>query len=248
MSSVLTFRLYAPLAAMGGVAVGEQRNGWMRPGRSALLGLIGACLGLDRADDERQAALASGYRVGMLVLSSGPTLIDYHTAQMPPAKRGVRYGTRAQELAAKHELNTVLTRRAYRPDLLALIGVAALESAWWPLCAIADAMRAPSFTPYLGRKSCPLGLPLAPRITETRTIASALAHRAADPCETKLHDRLVSPRRLGGPLLAVPPEDLQGAAVLRTERRRDWPRSRRRWQFELRSEAVLAWPPEEPCS
>jgi CRISPR system Cascade subunit CasD len=248
MPEILTFRLYAPLAAMGGVAVGEQRDGWMRPGRSALLGLIGACLGLDRANEDAQMALATFYRLGMLVLSSGPTLIDYHTAQMPSARRGVRYATRADELADRRTLNTVLTRRAYRPDLLALVAVVADEGPRWPLAAIAAAMRTPVFTPYLGRKSCPLGLPLAPAVTEAVRLAAALAARAADPEEAALHNRLLPRRPHGDPVLAVPPQDAGTGERLRTERRRDWPRSRRRWQFDLREEAVLRWPLEPPCS
>jgi CRISPR system Cascade subunit CasD len=248
MPEILTFRLYAPFASMGGVAVGEQRDGWMRPGRSALLGLIGACLGIDRADEDAQAALATFYHLGMLVLSSGPTLIDYHTAQTPSARRGVRYATRADELADRHTLNTVLTRRAYRPDLLALIAVAADRSPRWPLAAIAAAMRTPVFTPYLGRKSCPLGLPLAPAVTEAASLAAALAARAADPREAALHKRLLSRQPHRDPVLAVPPQDADTGERLRTERRRDWPRSRRRWQFDLREEAVLRWPLEVPCS
>jgi CRISPR system Cascade subunit CasD len=247
MPLVLTFRLYAPLASMGGVAVGEQRDGWMRPGRSAILGVIGACLGLDRADDDAQAALASGYRLGMLMLSTGPVLIDYHTAQMPPAKRRVRYATRAEELADRHALNTVVTRRAYRPDLLALVAMVAADGARWPFDVIADAMRTPAFTPYLGRKSCPLGLPLAPRIVETGSLVAALAEREGDRSEAALHKRVLPPSAHGGKVLAVTPEDADGRE-LRTERRRDWPLSRRRWQFALRPEAVLSWPPEEPCS
>ncbi len=46
MGEHLVFLLHAPLGAMGGVAVGEQRTGFDRPGKSAILGLVGQVWGL----------------------------------------------------------------------------------------------------------------------------------------------------------------------------------------------------------
>src|SRR3954452_22752570 len=86
MTDILTFALAAPLAAMGEIAVGERRGSWTRPGRSAVLGLIAACLGIDRDDEEAHAALESGYGLALRLQSLGPLLADYHTAQVPPAR------------------------------------------------------------------------------------------------------------------------------------------------------------------
>ncbi len=241
MPAVLTFRLYAPLGAMGGVAVGEQRDGWDRPARSALLGLIAACLGIERADEAAHQDLARHYRLAQLVAHAGPPLIDYHTAQMPPTRRGVRHATRAAELASK-PLNTVLTRRAYRPDVLVLGAVAERVAPRWTLAAIAAAMERPGFAPYLGRKSCPLGLKLAPRVTEAADVIAALLDRHADADEARLHDRLL-PRRRPEPVIALDADAADGCAgVLRIERRRDALASRARWQFDLRDEAVMRLP------
>jgi CRISPR system Cascade subunit CasD len=106
MPRYLTFALVAPLAAFGSIAVGERRSGWDRPARSAVLGLVGACLGLDRADDAAQAALAEGYGLALLCYAPGRLLADYHTTQVPSAQRGKRFATRAEELASRN-LNTV---------------------------------------------------------------------------------------------------------------------------------------------
>ncbi len=249
MQSILTFRLYAPLGAMGGVAVGEQRDGWDRPGRSAVLGLIAGCLGLDRADEAAHQALERDYGLGLLIEHVGPVLIDYHTAQVPPSRRGVRYATRADELADRHALGTILSRRAYRADALVLGAVWERAAARWPLDALADAMRCPVFTPYLGRKSCPLGLPLAPRIALAAGPVAALAGRRADPIEADLLRRLL-PRRRNDPMLVLDVADVPASSpdLLRTERRRDSLLSRARWQFDLRDEAVLRWEEPLPCS
>lgn len=249
MQQILTFRLYAPLGAMGGVAVGEQRDGWDRPGRSAVLGLIAACLGLDRADEAAHQALERDYGLGLLVENAGPVLIDYHTAQVPPARRGVRYATRAEELDDRQALGTILSRRAYRTDVLVLGAVWERAAARWPLNVLAEAMRCPQFAPHLGRKSCPLGLPLAARVGPAADPVAALHARRAEPAEAALHVQLL-PRRRNEPLLALDAADVPAGHPdrLRTERRRDALLSRARWQFGLRDETVLRVSEPPSCS
>lgn len=250
MRDYLTFALVAPLASFGGIAVGERRGGWDRPARSAVLGLLGACLGLEREDDEAQAALMRDYALALLCHAPGRLLADYHTAQVPPAARNRRFATRAAELAAS-DLNTVLSRRDYRS------GAWHLGALWcrndnprWPLAQLQESMLRPRFAPYLGRKSCPLGLPLAPSIAAAESPMAALQRRHAEGPEAKLALRLTPRReiRLRDAMADQPAETLivldaadagQNPDLLRVEIRRDQPRSRRRWQFDLRQEAVL---------
>jgi len=247
MPRYLTFALVAPLASFGAIAVGERRSGWDRPGRSAVLGLVGACLGLHRDDDAGQEALASGYSVALLCHSPGRLLADYHTTQVPSARRGRRYATRAAELA-EPDLNTILSRRDYRSGAWHLGAVWPRgDTARWTLDELAGAMRQPGFVPYLGRKSCPLGLPLYPIIEDAADAPAALEarHRSGPEASFKGPDG----RSLRGVLADPPAETIiaidaddptaAGPHHRRTEFRRDQPRSRRRWQFDLREEAVL---------
>jgi CRISPR system Cascade subunit CasD len=261
MAGILTFALVAPLASFGGIAVGERRSGWDRPGRSAVFGLLGACLGIEREDDDAQAALAGQYGLALLCHAAGRLLADYHTAQVPSAKGRRRFATRAQELAAP-ELNTILSRRDYRSGAWHLAAIWARHKApRWRLEDLAEAMRRPVFVPYLGRKSCPLGLPLAPAIDARAAdaVAALLARHATGP------EAILAPagRRVRDALAGSPDADL--VIVLdapqadsapgepghvaaddprrrRIELRRDQPRSRRRWQFDLREELVLGVP------
>ena len=69
MRDFLLFTYYAPIAAFGQVAVGEVRGSWERPGKSAILGLLAAGLGLARDDAEGQAALAEAYGYAVRTLS-----------------------------------------------------------------------------------------------------------------------------------------------------------------------------------
>jgi CRISPR system Cascade subunit CasD len=142
------------------------------------------------------------------------------------------------------ELNTILSRRDYRTGawhLAALWPRAA--GARWDLAALRDAMRRPGFVPYLGRKSCPLGLPLAPAIAAAASPAAALLARHEDGPEGRFRADMAA-RPAARLTVALDAGDAGGdTGELRVEMRRDQPRDRLRWQFDLRAEAILAVPP-----
>ncbi len=237
MPEFLTFTLAAPLAAMGELAVGEQRRSWDRPGRSAVLGLVAGSLGLDRADEGAHAALEEGYGLALRVEALGPLLSDYHTAQVPPARRARRFATRAEELAAP-DLETVLSRRDYRAGLICFAALWPRNAPRWTLSDIEAALAAPRYVPYLGRKSCPLMLPLAPRRIEAADPAAALAARAG-ACSAPEASLLRRARQ--DPQVTMDAADALtfDLPIARRELRRDRLASRRRWQFGLREEAVV---------
>jgi len=245
MPQVILFTLWAPLAAMGDVAVGERRAGFDRPARSAVLGLVAAALGIERADEAGQDALQAGYSLALRVLAPGRLLHDYHTVQAPPARRGKRWPTRAAALA-EPRLETLLSRRDYRADPAVTVALVARASAVPAPQQIADALRRPRFVPYFGRKACPLGLPLAPLVLEAAALTEAYGayDGQADAVERDLLSCLgvsTDQATLYGDVdLLGPAPDLirPGFEVLRIERRRDRIASRRRWQFDLRDEVV----------
>jgi CRISPR system Cascade subunit CasD len=235
----LIFLLHAPLGAMGGVAVGERRAGFDRPGKSAILGLVGAGLGLDRSDEGAHTALANGYGLGLGEIASGRLLFDYHTAQTPPQRRNRRFMTRREELAVE-DLGTILSVREYRTDPAYLVVLWARGAPMWSLGQFVDALRRPHFTLYFGRKACPLSVPLDPRTVEADDPSLAIRTYVATrpPEQTEFLRGL----HLHG-LPSVLALDLEGAGDhadrMRVERRRDALESRRRWQFSLRSEALV---------
>jgi len=240
VAEFLTFALIAPLASFGAIAVGERRTGWDRPARSAILGLVGACLGLEREDDVGQRALGADYGVAVLCYAPGRLLADYHTIQVPPSGRNRRYATRAAELSAP-DLATILTQRDYRTGAWHLAALWVRGSApRWGLAEIEAAMQTPAFTPYLGRKSCPLGLPLAPAVDEAPDPGTALARRYDSGPESRFRNRYFADT--AGEIVVA--RDHWGEDLgHRVEFRRDQPRSRRLWQFDLREEVVESLPP-----
>lgn len=252
MGHFLTFAMVGPMASFGTLAVGERRDGGDRPARSAVLGLVGACLGLTRDDQAGQDALAQGYGLAVLCHASGRLLTDYHTAQTAPSRRNWSPATRARELAeAPGELATILSRRDYR------MGSWHLGALWvrgdaprWSLADLRDALREPVFTPSLGRKSCPPGLPFAPQLVEGASAAAVLLARQKDGPESRVQERfgLLKDQFAGQPtrnetLIVLDAADVAehgaGHPMMRREMRRDTPLSRTRWHFGLREEALL---------
>lgn len=243
MAEILTFTLWAPMAAMGDIAVGERRVGGNRPARSAVLGLVAAALGVDRQDRPGLAAIEAGYGVALLVERAGDLVQDYHSTQLPKPGRHRRKATRRQELADPRRLNTILTLREYRTDPWVTAALWTRADAPHALERIAERLRRPSFTLFFGRKACPLGLPAAPLVAEAPSLGAAFAARD--------RQRPVTERRARGLLRILGPGTLYadtdagaadgpglGAELVRVERRRDAVVDRRRWQFGLRDELV----------
>jgi CRISPR system Cascade subunit CasD len=173
MRDYLLFRLYSPLAAWGDIAVGEYRPSFAYPSKSAVMGLIAASLGLRRDQEEAQRALTESYSFAVKVDAMGNLLRDYHTTQVPPARRGVRHPTRRSELAF-HGLHTILSSRDYRNDALYTVALwGAGESLPYSLTQLREALKKPTFSLYLGRKSCPPSLPLGPILISSNTLRDA---------------------------------------------------------------------------
>lgn len=224
----LVFQLQAPLAAWGDVAVGQYRGSRERPGASALIGLLGAALGIQRDDEAAHAVLRDGYAFAVGTVSSGQLLRDYHTAQVPGRSDMQRrpHRTRRDELSLpRHDLNTILSTRDYRQDAAWAVAVQALPGAPHRLEDLAQALRRPRFVLYLGRKCCPPAAPLAPVVAGAESADAALVAylTAADPPAT-----LRSLAWADGVEAGVPPH----LSVLRKDRLI----RRRGWQFGDRTE------------
>ena len=173
MRKHLVFLLSAPLASFGGYAGHERRGSGPVPMRSAVLGLVGAALGIDRADAEGQTAL-SAYSVAVQSFQASTPLRDYHTVQTIPTAKIKRPSTRSQALAhIGRDANTVITVRDYRCDVL--IGAALWGDGRWTLDDLAAHLQRPRFPLFLGRKSCPLANTVNPDVVAAESPVEALA-------------------------------------------------------------------------
>lgn len=241
MRKHLLFQLYGPMASWGDVAVGEMRPTFDHPSKSAVLGLVAAALGLKRSDTEEQRALAEGYRFAVRLESAGVMLRDFHTAEVPSGKRlPAHVQTRRDELGAvKLKDNPILSRRDYRCDARATIALwSANDAPRWPLDKLADELQAPSFLLYLGRKACPLALPLHPQVIEAKSLRAAFRQMPMDAfTRSFFRDEAPEVRFYWE---GEADEGFSDDQLLDEVERRDQPGSRTRWQFARRTEKMAS--------
>lgn len=213
MQPFLIFSLTASLGAMGELAGHERRGALLWPGRSAVIGLMGAALGIRRAGD---FSTLEALEVTVGIYDSGAPLRDYHTIETVPSAAVKTPNSRPEALrAARGRTNTMITLRDYRAG--PLFGVAVAGEGLGPL---AEALNAPVFTLYLGRKSCPLAAPPGARLVEAEGPEAALAQL------------ILPPWRGGAKLVGLIVEDAAGEVV------HDLAIDRARWHFASRRVAV----------
>ena len=233
MRKYLLFRLHGPLASWGDIAVGEVRPSFVHPGKSTILGLVAAAMGVTRSRENEHTLLDRALRYAVRVDAPGTLLRDYHTIQVPKAKKGQSYASRKEELETdKLNLVTILSTREYRCDTVYTVCLWTDDSkADITLSDIARSLRQPRFTPYLGRKSCPPSLPFQPQIVEAGTVRDAfLKARFVD--NDFLRKILES-----GPRQVFWEGNLdEGFERQQSITRRDAILSRKRWQFLDRTE------------
>lgn len=232
----LAFQLYSPLAAWGEQAVGETRRSSTHPGKSSIVGIVGAALGLQRVEEGLLQDLDRQIGMGVKVFSSGDALRDYHTSQVPKPRRKGEYMTRKDEMEAPDDrISTILSSREYRMEsgwVVALWSRSASGS--FSLEKIGEALRHPAFCLYLGRKSCPPALPLNPVLRSSTSLKNVLDEYPESMPLTDMARNSIryfwegSPQEQGG---MVP-----GMAWDQIVPRYDICGNRRQWQFRPREE------------
>lgn len=235
MTPYLVFQLYGPLSSWGDVAVGERRRSLGQPSRSAVLGLVGNALGVRRDQGSLLHELDTMLGFACRVDGPGRLLTDYHTAQTG-AQSDIKHLRLKSRKTVLEEVGkgakTVLSSRDYLMDAYFRVAVWERRPACWKLSDVADALRRPASTLFLGRKSCPAALPLSPRVIDANTATQAL-----DQAEFRLSE-------LG---LEIPSDGQlryhwEGGeshhAALQRVTRRDVPRDRATWTFDERDESI----------
>jgi CRISPR system Cascade subunit CasD len=169
-------QIYAPLVSWGDIAVGMERPSMSYPGKSALLGLIGAAFGIRRDEEEKHTELRNAFRFGVKQLCSGTIIRDFHTAQHGNESRKIELYNRRDELNKSEKIDTVLSYREYICDVryLAAIWIQKGVRTEITLEHLQEKIRNPVFTIYFGRKCCPPALPLDPKIITAGNVKEAL--------------------------------------------------------------------------
>lgn len=146
--STLLLRLAAPLQSWGIGAKFDRRGTERVPTKSGVVGLVAAALGCRR--DEPVEDLRE-LRFGVRIDREGTLLCDFHTA--------------------RNERTAYVTRRYYLADAVFLAGLEGNEAL---LQQIHNALCAPAFPLFLGRRSCPPEGRVSLGIREGKTLYEAL--------------------------------------------------------------------------
>lgn len=140
--ATLLLRLAGPLQSWGVDSKFEIRDTLDFPTKSGVIGLLAAALGYSRGESlDRLNALNFGVRIDR----EGQRLTDYHIA--------------------KSEKDTYVTKRIYLADAVFLVGLESDNRVF--LEELQDALKAPAYPLYLGRRSCVPEMPLVIGIRDT---------------------------------------------------------------------------------
>lgn len=139
MPTTLLLQLAGPMQSWGFRSRFDNRDTGLEPTRSGVIGLLCAAQGRGRDTDLSEFTRV---RMGVRVDAPGRVAFDYHTAQ--PVWRG--------------STSTTESDRYYLADARFLVGLQADDAGW--LQSLEDALRAPTWPLYLGRKSFAPSLPV----------------------------------------------------------------------------------------
>jgi CRISPR system Cascade subunit CasD len=167
MRRFLILKLQGPMQAWGDHTYEDYRPSMGFPSRSGLLGLLGACLGIRRDNQEGQRGLSRSLGFAVRVDGELHRLTDFHTV------------LDARKVGGKVNEHPVVSRREYLiPGSIGAgfsVAVWEKESAEVTLSELTEAIRQPMFTPVLGRRACPLARPLYQAEAEAIDAVEALA-------------------------------------------------------------------------
>ena len=173
-SPILLLRLEGPLQSWGGRARWDVRDTGSTPTKSGVMGLLGCALGYS-VGDVRLEELDRAIRFGVRVEAPGQILEDYQTITdfLPMADGDYkRQGGKSSSLEALRSNpdfspSTILSPRFYLEDASFLVALAPRSAEWNDLLhACAEALQAPQWPLFLGRKACVPTRPIFDKITQ----------------------------------------------------------------------------------
>ena len=161
MPRFLILRLDGPMQAWGTHTYEDFRPSNLYPTRSGLLGLLAACLGIERSDLAEQLRLAASVEFSVRIDSQVARLGREDSAAKPSVKLPDFHTVLdARKVDGSANRFPVVSRREYLFDAAFTVAVGQRPDATYTLERIAAAMRHPCYTPTLGRRSCPIARPL----------------------------------------------------------------------------------------
>ena len=162
--------LSAPMQSWGEDARWDQRTTAVMPTKSALIGLIGCCLGYKRGDI-RLKELNEALFIAVRADKPGYVMTDFHTVQ---GNGGVILNAEGKPRGGG---NVIITPKQYLQDARFSVFIWG-ETEKLNLCF--QAMLHPKWSVYLGRRSCVPSVPILPVWVEAETPYAAVAEFSSE--------------------------------------------------------------------
>ena len=195
-----------------------------------------------RALEDRYQTLADSIGFALRLEAGGVYMKDYHTIQAPAKVSNLP--TRTLELR-QAEIRSKESHRVYYADQYAIVCLWKSGEAGPTLSQIAEHLAWPCFQLYLGRKACPLALPLMAYVDEEAENWKDALDRAAFRYRLRLDCLLNHPQQKNNTVASHRDsairyfwegDDHAGFTSHAKVERWDTPASRTRWQFQPRTE------------
>lgn len=139
---LLILRLEGVLQSWGEDAKWNTRGTALIPTKSGIVGLLACAMGLERGDPQI-AAMSDAITLGVRVDRPGVQMNDFHTVQGNPLLNASG--------KPRSSGNTLISHRQYLQDA-SFLGVIKISDPWRE--RMVQALNAPKWCIYLGRKSC----------------------------------------------------------------------------------------------
>jgi CRISPR system Cascade subunit CasD len=166
MGEFIILKLHGGMQAWGTHTFEDYRPSSVFPTRSGIVGLLGACLGIDRDDIEARGKLNSSFSLTVRadkVRHRMQRITDYHTV------------LDARKVDGSARRDAILSSREYLCDASFTVALTFYDDSPFSLEEIEVSLMKPHFTPVLGRKSCPLHRPIFEKVVTATEVTEALA-------------------------------------------------------------------------
>ena len=138
MMKTILLKFSGPLQSYGTSSHFQTRYTDYYPSKSAVLGLLAACLGYRRNEEEKLRELST-LKFAVRIDQQGSLLKDYHIVITD------------KEIVEKPQ--TYVTNRYYLEDALFVVAISGMDEL---IDALIKAIRSPYFQPFMGRRSLPV--------------------------------------------------------------------------------------------
>lgn len=158
----LVLSLRGVLRSWGATSLGDDRWTEMRPTASAVIGMVGACAGIDRKDRDLCEAWYSSWDV--VSASATDWWSEGGGRMLPGIRQDYQTAKNSMDMSGGLNDDAVVSRRGYLEEsreAAAIVLRPDADEAFFDLAAAG--LRQPVYTPYLGRRSNPLSEPMLAR-------------------------------------------------------------------------------------